>query len=349
MTDSFIEAILKETELQRDYLEGEKIETVYFGGGTPSLLDPGRIRKIIEKIRSVFTVTEECEITIEVNPDDVGKYYFDGLKREGINRLSIGIQSWEDRILKMMNRRHSAEQAERAVENAIKSGFGNITVDLIYGIPGLTGEEWRRSLKKTFLLDIQHLSAYHLTIETNTLFGKMLKAGELSEIDEEESENQFNILVESARSAGFIHYEISNLCRDEYYSKHNTNYWRQVKYLGLGPSAHSYDGYSRQWNEPDLGKYMNSLSENLIPFQKEILDTRSAFNEYILTNLRTIWGVDFEHVENIFSKEAHDYLYNIAGKYIRYGMLEINDHEHLVLTNQGKMISDNIISELMMD
>jgi len=349
MVDSFIEAISKEIDLQRDYLEGESIETIYFGGGTPSLLDSRKVRIIIERLRSGFAVSEGCEITIEVNPDDVVKYYFDGLKREGINRLSIGIQSWEERILKMLNRRHNAEQAERAVEDAIKSGFENINVDLIYGIPGLSSEDWRKNLKKTFFLDIQHLSAYHLTIEPNTLFGKMLEAGELSEINEEESENQFNILVESAASAGFIHYEISNLCKEGYYSRHNTNYWKQVKYLGLGPSAHSYDGYSRQWNEQDLGKYLSSLSENKIPFQKEILDTKAVFNEYIMTNLRTIWGVDFEHVENIFSKEAHDYLYNIAVKYVRYGMLEINDHNHLVLTNQGKMISDNIISELMMD
>jgi oxygen-independent coproporphyrinogen-3 oxidase len=222
-----------------------------------------------------------------------------------------------------------------------------VTIDLIYGIPGLTLADWADNLDKTFSYDIKHLSAYHLTIEPNTVFSKMKGKGLLSEIDEDESSAQFNLLIDKAQSAGFVHYEISNFGKPGYFSIHNSNYWKQVNYIGLGPSAHSFNGYSRQWNIRDVRKYIKSVNAGSPLFEKEELDKKTRFNEYIMTTLRTMWGIDLEYVERIFDKEGYDYILNTAGKLINYGLMK-QENKTLVLTNQGKMISDNIISELML-
>jgi oxygen-independent coproporphyrinogen-3 oxidase len=305
------------------------------------------IRAILENIKKLYSVEENCEITIEMNPDDVGKDYLLSLKDTNVNRVSLGIQSWRDADLKLLNRRHNAAQAVNALEETIKAGFQNVTIDLIYGIPGLTSQEWSSNLDFTFAFDINHLSAYHLTIEPGTIFGKMKEKGLLTEIDEEESNAQFHLLIEKAESAGFVHYEISNFGKPGYFSVHNSNYWKQVNYIGLGPSAHSFNGYSRQWNVRDVRKYIKAVNSGSPFFEREELDKKTRFNEYIMTSLRTMWGIDLEYVERTFDKEGYDYIVNLAGKLIDYGLMR-PDKKTLVLTNQGKMISDNVISELML-
>lgn len=347
--DRLISSIKNEISKRGDYLPQDSIiDSIYFGGGTPSVLSVIQLRDILDAVTTYYIISPTAEITFEINPDDVNKTYLRDLRREGVNRLSIGIQSWNDNVLKMLNRRHNTEQGEKAVETARKEGYDNISVDLIYGIPGMTYDEWKEALNKTFKLGVEHISAYHLTLEDNTMFGKMRDLGELEEISEEESEKQFSLISTLASRYGYVHYEISNLCKEGYYSRHNTSYWQQVNYIGFGPSAHSYNGYSRQWNISDLGKYIDKLDRGEVYYEKEQLDEKERYNEYIMTSLRTIWGIDMSYVESSFDKEKHDYLLNLASRFIKYGMIVKSKTNKLVLTEQGKMISDNIISELMM-
>ena len=347
MADQFLNALGKEIIIQKDYLEHNNVETIYFGGGTPTVLTAIQLQAILESLYNTFDVGEDAEITIEANPDDIDKLYVRDLKKAGINRISLGIQSWNDRVLKQLNRRHTVIEAEKALDAILAAGIENISADLIYGIPGMTAKQWTADLQKTMGYDIKHLSAYHLTIEPGTVFGKMKEAGELKEIEEEESENQFNILTKICNKNGFIQYEISNFCKDGYYSVHNTNYWKQQPYLGLGPSAHSYRGETRQWNVSDLSEYLKTLDKNAIPFTREILTAKDLYNEYIMTSLRTMWGINLDFVEENINKESRDYLNNLATRFVKYGMITRNGNQ-LLLTDQGKMISDNIISELMM-
>jgi len=343
----FINALKKEAELRADYLAGNTVSTIYLGGGTPSVFTAKETGSVLDHIRQHFVVEKENEITIELNPDDVNKDYLKELTDTGVNRVSLGVQSWRDEDLKMMNRRHTASQAYDALVKLTEAGFKNISVDLIYGIPGMDSVNWASNLDKTLSFDIKHLSAYHLTIETGTIFNRMKEKGSLVEIDEDESTAEFNILLEKTGSAGFINYEISNFGKPGYFSIHNTNYWRQVPYLGLGPSAHSFNGYSRQWNVRDLKKYIKSMNSGKLLFDKEELDIKTKFNEYVMTSLRTMWGIDLDYVEKIFEKEGFDYVVNLSGKFIDYGLMR-QDNNNLILTNQGKMISDNIISEFIM-
>ena len=343
----FVDAIIKEATIRREYVGNEPISTIYFGGGTPSALSVDETGSLLRNLQLIFRIDPGCEITVELNPDDVSPDYLQGLKDLNINRISLGIQSWRDQDLKLLNRRHNAVQAAKALGEAINSGFHNVTIDLIYGIPGMTTKEWSSNLDISFSYDIKHLSAYHLTIEPATVLSKMKEKGLIAEIDEEESSAQFNLLIEKATAAGFIHYEISNFGKPGYFSIHNTSYWKQVKYLGLGPSAHSFNGYSRQWNIRDLKKYIKAINSGTLLFEKEDLDKRTRFNEYIMTSLRTMWGIDLEYVEKSFDKEGYDYIMNLSGKLIDYGLMK-QEKKTLVLTNQGKMISDNIISELML-
>jgi len=344
---AFIDALLKEASIRKDYLENEPVSTIYLGGGTPSVFSIKELETILNTLYKLFKVTDDCEITIELNPDDVLSGYLEGLKSHNINRISLGIQSWRDSDLKLMNRRHNSAQAVIALKETLAAGFENVTIDLIYGIPGMTLKEWESNLDFSFSFDIKHLSAYHLTFEEGTVFGKMLEKGMISEIDEDDSAAQFNLLVEKAESAGFIQYEISNFGKPGFFSIHNSNYWKQVSYLGLGPSAHSFNGYSRQWNVRDLKGYIKSVNAGKSFFESEELDTKTRFNEYIMTSLRTMWGIDLEYVEGMFEKEGYDYVMNLAGKFKNYGLMKL-EKKSLVLTNQGKLISDNIISEFMM-
>jgi oxygen-independent coproporphyrinogen-3 oxidase len=344
---SFISALLREAEMRKDYPGKEPISTIYLGGGTPSVLTAAETGMILDQLKRLFNVESGSEITMELNPDDVSPDYMHDLKQLGINRISMGVQSWADDDLKMLNRRHTGVQASEAINIVFKAGFEKVTIDLIYGIPGMSTGKWADNLDRAISTGITHLSAYHLTIEPGTVFGKMRDKGQLQEIDEEESSSQFNILIDKMESAGFIHYEISNFGKPGFFSVHNTNYWKQVPYLGLGPSAHSFNGYSRQWNIKDLKKYIKYVNRRKDFFEREELDIKTRFNEYIMTSLRTMWGIDLEYVEKTFEKEGYDYVMNLAGKFISYGMMK-QEKNTLVLSNQGKMISDNIISEFMM-
>ncbi|HOM40870.1 MAG TPA: radical SAM family heme chaperone HemW [Bacteroidales bacterium] len=343
----FINAVLLEAKLRKDYLSGESVSTIYLGGGTPSVLSVKELSDLIDGLYGIFNVENDCEITIEVNPDDVGIEWLNEIRKIGFNRLSYGIQSWNDDILRMLNRRHNSKQAAEALIFSEKAGFENISVDLIYGIPGYDSASWGKDLEQTFGYNIKHLSAYHMTIKPETFFGKLKKAGKLNELDEEESNNQFNLLIEKAENAGFIQYEISNFAKEGWFSKHNSNYWRQVIYIGLGPSAHSFNRISRQWNISNLEKYISAVESNKKFYTREELDNKKIFNEYILTSLRTMWGIDLDYIEINFSKEGYDYVMNLSRKFIDYGLMRL-ENNHLVLTNTGKMISDNIISEFMM-
>jgi len=343
---AFVDALIKESSLRKDYLGSENVSTIYFGGGTPSVLSVYELAAILDHIREHFRVDEDCEITVELNPDDVNPAYLDGLKKLNFNRISLGIQSWRDADLKMLNRRHDAEQAEKALKEIINSGFENLSIDLIYGIPGMSLQDWASILDFSFSFEIKHLSAYHLTFETGTIFGKMVEKGLIAEVDEEESIALFNLLIEKAEIAGFIHYEISNFGKPGYFSMHNSNYWKQANYIGLGPSAHSFNGYSRQWNIRDLKAYIKSVNSGKSFYEHESLDLKARFNEYVMTSLRTMWGIDLEYIEGTFEKEGYDYVVNLAGKFKDYGLIR-QDKKNLVLTNQGMIIADNIISEFM--
>ena len=344
---SFIDALISEAEMRKSYIAGESVSTIYFGGGTPSVLPLKETGRILDRLSDLFEIENNCEITIELNPDDIDPSYLKGIKKLNFNRVSLGIQSWRDKDLILLNRRHNAEQAGKALTDTFNAGFENVTIDLIYGIPGMSSTDWIANLEKTFSFDIKHLSAYHLTIEPDTVFGKMKKKGTLTEIDEEESANQFNILIDKAEKAGFIQYEISNFGKEGYFSRHNTSYWKQINYLGLGPSAHSFNNYSRQWNVKNVTKYINSIRNNKPFYEGEELSIKTRFNEYIMTSLRTMWGIDLEFIEKAFEKEGYDYIINTAAKFKDYGLIK-QENKNLILTNQGKMISDNIISEFMM-
>ncbi|NMC40655.1 MAG: radical SAM family heme chaperone HemW [Bacteroidales bacterium] len=345
--EMFVDALLKEAVQRREYLGGESVSTVYFGGGTPSVLPVGQLNLILNRLRKLFDVTDNPEITIELNPDDVNIDYLSNLKRAGFTRLSYGVQSWDERILKFLRRRHTTEQSAEAIENAIKAGFENISADLIYGIPGLTNELWSETLDITLGFDLKHISAYHLTIEPGTLFGRLKEAGKLKEADEETSNAQFEILIEKTGKAGFIQYEISNFGKEGWFSQHNSNYWKQISYLGLGPSAHSFNKISRQWNLKSVAKYVKAVNQGKNYFEYEELDSRKRFNEYIITSLRTMWGLDLDFIEQNFEKEGYDYVMNLSSRFINYGLMR-KEENRLVLTNQGKVISDNIITEFIM-
>jgi len=344
---AFVDAMLQEISSRKEYLGEETVSTIYLGGGTPSLLSIKELDALLTHVKNQYGVENDCEITIEVNPDDVDADYLSGLKGLNINRVSVGVQSWRDADLKLLNRRHDSAQAEKALKEIFKAGFDNVTVDLIYGIPGMSIQDWSTNLDFTFEFDIKHLSAYHLTFEKNTVFWQMLERGVINEIDEEESSALFNMLIGKSERAGFIQYEISNFGKQGYFSKHNANYWKQVSYIGIGPSAHSFNGYSRQWNVSNIKEYVKAINNGDPCYEREELDTRMRFNEYIMTSLRTMWGIDLDYVEKTFEKEGYDYVVNLSGKFKDYGLMK-KEGENLILTNQGKMISDNIISEFMM-
>jgi oxygen-independent coproporphyrinogen-3 oxidase len=345
-TDAFVEAILREASLRSGYLYNETVDTVYLGGGTPSLLSVAQAKEILDAVRKNFSVIRDPEITVEVNPDDIRAGYIRSLAALGVNRISIGVQSWDDGRLKYLGRRHTARQSAEALETAFSEGIKNVSADLIYGIPGMTTADLRQDIEKTLTFPVTHISAYHLTIEEGTPLHRLREKGKLTETDEETSSSMFMLLISLLREKGFLHYEISNFALEGYISKHNSAYWKQVPYIGLGPSAHSFDRRSRQWNVSDVKEYIRSLNEGKVSFEREELDRLTLFNEYIMTALRTVWGIDLGHVEHSYDKELHDYLVNMSGKYIRYGLMK-RERDTLALTDQGRMISDNIIAELL--
>ena len=345
--DKFISSLLIEIENKRNYLfEDKNIKTLYFGGGTPSVLNAKQINKILDKIFSTFTVSSEAEITFELNPDDITLEYLKQIYAIGINRLSIGLQSFNNDMLKLMNRRHNSEQAINSVKTAKDIGYNNINVDLIYGLPNTNVEFLSKELQNLINLDIQHISAYHLTYEGKTVFNNYLKKGKLRELPDTESHKQFVYLTKFFEDNGFEQYEISNFAKNNLYSKHNSNYWFGVEYIGLGPSAHSYNKYTRQWNIANIKKYITKIENNTAPFEKEYLTVNDKYNEYLLTSLRTKWGVDLDYIKKEFGDTFLLYFLKSVDKYIKLNYV-YKQKKNVYLHKYYWFLSDKIISELM--
>lgn len=343
--DSFLAALSQEIFLRKDYLNERIISTIYFGGGTPSILSAKQLCEILDLIRTTYTVLSEAEITMEANPDDLSAEYLKEIKSIGINRLSIGIQSFSDKDLIFMGRRHSAMQAIEAVKMSQSVGFENISIDLIYGIPGMSVKQWKENLHQAFQLNVQHLSAYHLTFHKGTQFWKQLAKGAIREIDEDESIIQFETLIEEAKKNDFVHYEISNFALDGFFSKHNTSYWNQTEYLGLGPSAHSYNKATRFWNVSSVKKYLQHIDNKSIAGKLETLSINDKFNDYLLTRLRTCWGISKNQLLQQFGSKYFQYFEQKIIHYISLGFIE-ESNDNVYITKKGLFISDSIIEEL---
>ena len=342
-----IAALLKEIDIQRNYLGNETIETIYFGGGTPSLLTISELKSILDHLKNSFAISPNTEITLEANPDDVSEQIAKEWNQSGINRLSLGIQSFFEEDLKWMNRAHNAEQAMSSLRLATRY-FNNITIDLIYGTPSLTDEKWRQNVEQVLSFDIPHISNYALTVEPKTPLQKMIREGKAENISPDKQSEQFLLLMQWLEEAGYEHYEISNFAKPGFRSKHNSSYWQGKKYLGIGPSAHSFDGESRQWNIANNNIYINSLKTNILSFEKEGLTEKQKMNEYIMTSLRTKEGLDLSALERNFKKEKREEVLIAAKKYIQTGKLILSDSSHLVLTKEGKLFADGIASDLFM-
>jgi oxygen-independent coproporphyrinogen-3 oxidase len=343
--EAFVSSLIREIELQKKYFGKDGIiETIYFGGGTPSLLSSEEIDRIFNKLYGNFTVAKNAEITLEANPDDLSKTKLEELKSSPVNRLSIGIQSFFEEDLKLMNRAHNAQHAENCIKESQDAGFENITIDLIYGTPGLSNTNWKKNLAKAFNFGVPHLSCYSLTVEQKTPLESHIKKGKIKSVDEEQSAEQFLILMEETAKNGYEQYEISNFCKPGFHSRHNSNYWKGVKYLGLGPSAHSFNGSSRQWNVSNNFRYIHSIVENKIPSEKEILTTEQKFNEYMMTGLRTSTGISLEKVHTEFGENYLSKLLTEAKNYLECSKIILKGN-HLILTNSGKLIADRISSD----
>lgn len=344
--EQMINNICSEAIKQKKYLMSAPVNTIYFGGGTPSILSISQIEKIVDTLTSNFNIENNIEFTFEANPDDLTLEYLKTLRSFGINRLSIGIQSFFDEDLLWMNRRHNSKQALSCLNDAQNAGFDNINIDLIYGLPNSTLNNWEQNLNIFKSLSIPHLSAYHLTIEPKTILGVWKKKGKITDIAEKDSIDQYNLLLEKTESWGFLNYEISNFCKEGFYSKHNLNYWNQGKYLGLGPSAHSFNRTSRQWNISVNQQYIDKIQNNEFWFEKEELTLSDRLNDYLLTRLRTMWGINLKEIEMEFGDFYSNYILNEAKKFIMNNLLEVKG-DKLILTNKGKFVANMVISELM--
>lgn len=344
--DHFIELIVKELSLRKDYLPLGQIKTVYFGGGTPSLLNAQQVSRILLAISNSFSLAESPEITFEANPDDLNLNYLKELKSTGINRLSIGVQSFNDNDLKKLGRRHNAQQAVDSVTWASKAGFDNISIDLIYGLPYSSSEIWEINLYRAFELPVKHLSCYHLIYEDGTPLQKRVLRGDVLPLNEEKSVEQFQILQQLAQQHDFIHYEISNLAKEGFFSRHNTSYWQQIPYLGVGPSAHSFNGKNRQWNPKSIEKWRVGIEKSIPNIEAEVLSETDKINDYLLTSLRTIWGANLYDIELQFGIMAKQRILNIAHKYIEMDVLELKG-SNLTIKPNHFLTSDGIIADFL--
>tara|TARA_B100000963_G_scaffold358524_1_gene383363 strand:- start:360 stop:1493 length:1134 start_codon:yes stop_codon:yes gene_type:complete len=342
--DELIKNLIYEIELRKNELNNEIIETIYFGGGTPSLLTQSEIVAIIQAIYKNHTVVATPEITLEANPDDLNEEKLQEIEASGINRLSIGIQSFLDQDLKMMNRTHNAQESKACLELATRY-FENISLDLIYGIPGLSNRLWKQNIQTALSYNIPHISSYALTVEPKTALESFIKKGIIEDVDDQKAQEQFHILIDELTKYDYIHYELSNFGKKGFFSKNNSSYWQGKMYLGIGPSAHSFDGKQRSWNVKNNLKYINALHNNQLPIEREILSKTDRYNEYIMTGLRTIWGVSYKEVEQKFGKNYVNYLQQQAEKYILEHLLYIDDGI-LRTTQKGKFFSDGIASDL---
>jgi oxygen-independent coproporphyrinogen-3 oxidase len=362
--DEMILALAKEIRIRKKEFENETIETIYFGGGTPSIVQIADLRFLIDEVCKNYRVSKNPEITLEANPDDLislsvraqSRTIFEDYKSIGINRLSIGIQSFFDDDLTMMNRAHNSVDARKCLEEATKY-FDNISLDLIYGIPEssqngeqaqqMSNKKWKQNIEMALSFGIPHISSYALTVEPKTALNKFIQTGKIDKPKDEVAEEHFQILVEMLEKNGFIHYELSNFGKENYFSKNNSAYWLGKKYIGIGPSAHSYDGISRSWNISNNAVYLNSLEENKLPCKTEILSKTDRYNEYIMTGLRTIWGVSLDRIEKEFGIPYLEYLTIQAQKFLEDNLLSIEENV-LKATKKGKFLTDGIASDLFL-
>jgi oxygen-independent coproporphyrinogen-3 oxidase len=344
LMNGFVEALLKEIELQKHYI-AEPVSTVYFGGGTPSILSVADLRRILEKLHYTFTINPDAEITIEANPDDITSEKAQQWKMLGINRLSIGVQSFYEEDLQWMNRAHNAAQAINSIHTVQQAGFDNLTIDLIYGTPTLSDAHWQKNVQQAINLNISHLSCYALTVEPKTALDKMIKQNKIANVESDKQARHFELLMQWMNEAGYEHYEISNFARPGYRSKHNSSYWQSKPYLGLGPSAHSFNGHSRQWNVANNALYITSLEQNTLQFEVEELTPQQQLNEYIMTSLRTAEGLNLMKVRDEFGEESYTDLLSTARPYFNNKTL-IQTGDHLILTAGGKLLADGIASDL---
>lgn len=343
---NYVSGICREIELRKDYIGDEIIETIYFGGGTPSQLTRDDFEEIFASIFRNFKVSENAEITMEANPDDLNDKYLQMIREFPFNRLSIGIQSFDDSELLFLKRRHSSQKAKEAVKSAKSVGFNNISIDLIYGLPNQTLDIWNKNLNEALSLDIQHISSYHLIYEQGTRLYRLFKLGDVKAVDEDLSVEMFSIMIDRLSSAGFEHYEISNFAKDKLYSKHNSSYWLGKKYLGLGPAAHSFDGQNRAWNIPSISKYVEGINLEKLPLEIEYLDENTRYNDFILTGMRTMWGINLKELERLFGSRRKEYCLKNVRKFVNQGFVN-QSVDRLKLTREGIFISDGIMSDLM--
>ncbi|MBQ4519778.1 MAG: radical SAM family heme chaperone HemW [Bacteroidaceae bacterium] len=343
----YIKALCRELELRRPYLGRAKVDTIYVGGGTPSQLSVGELEQIFSYIYKVYKVSDGAEITLEANPDDLSDRYVADVRAVlPVNRISMGVQTFSDERLRLLRRRHNSAAAIRAVQRCRRAGIENISIDLIYGLPGETLDEWKSDLRCALSLHVPHLSAYHLTYEEGTPLWQMRAKGEVSEVSEETSVEMYARLVSMLEDAGYEHYEISNFCLPGMESRHNSSYWRRVPYLGCGAAAHSYDGVSRQWNVASVGRYIRGVMEGSMEVEREELDAATRYNDYVVTALRTSWGMSMPVVKKEFGLAFYEYCMRFARSYIERGLLELEGRV-LRLTRKGVLLSDGVISDLL--
>lgn len=344
LKNEFVAALLKEIQLQQNYLPAEPVNTIYFGGGTPSLLTIDELSSVLQTIRQTFTVAADAEVTLEANPDDIVEEKLQHWKQAGINRLSIGVQSFFEEDLRWMNRAHTAQQAIGNLQLA-RQYFDNITIDLIYGTPTLPDDKWQHNVQQAIALGITHLSCYALTVEPGTALAHMVKKHTTIDVNTEDQARQFLLLMDWMQQAGYEHYEISNFALPSKRSRHNSSYWQGASYLGLGPSAHSFNGQSRQWNVANNALYINSLKEGKVPFEIEHLTNTQRLNEYIMTSLRTVEGLNLNYVTGQFGPKAAATLQREATQFMETGKMQLNNG-YLQLTKEGKLFADGIAAEL---
>ena len=344
--EEIVLALAKEMELRKDEFQNEVVETIYFGGGTPSVLTIDDIRFLIDTVYKHFKVIENPEITLEANPDDLDEETILQYANSPINRLSIGIQSFFEDDLQLMNRAHNSAEAKKCLAFATQY-FDNISIDLIYGMPNMSNEKWLQNIETAISYNIPHISSYALTVEPKTALHKMIKSGTIPNLDDDLVQQHFHILIDKLQENGFVHYELSNFGKPNYFSKNNTAYWLGKKYIGIGPSAHSFNGESRSWNVSNNSLYLKAIAENKLPSESEILSKTDQYNEYIMTGLRTIWGVSLEKIETEFGSNYLDYLKQQTEKYISDNLLKV-ENNILKTTKKGKFLCDGIASDLFL-
>lgn len=343
---AYVAALCRELDQRKDYLQGERIETIYLGGGTPSQLEFKDFEQIFQTLHRLYDISPEAEITIEANPDDLTDEYVNMLRTFPFNRLSMGIQTFQENILRLLHRRHTAQQAVEAFERCRKAGFTNISIDLMYGLPGETLQTWEADLRQAISMKPEHISAYHLIYEEGTVLWKLREQHRVEEADEDLSVSLFTQLIHKLKDYGYQHYEISNFCLPGMYSRHNSSYWTGKKYLGCGPSAHSYNGISRQWNVSSLDRYIEQVNNGETYFEVEELDSYTRYNDFVITTIRTMWGMQLDVLKELFGTKLYNYCLRMVQPHLSQGTLELSNGV-LKLTEKGVFISDGIMSDML--